>query len=78
MAARACCTQSPSNPAPVRSSGRWHDRWSDRLRRTLDGQVFGPTKGEGSAKVEYCIGCHISVTPEVDSLFFMPEDYRVH
>lgn len=77
MAARACCTQSPSNPAPVQSSGRWRDRWFDRLRRTLNGQVFGTTKGEGSAKVEYCIGCHISMAPEVDSLLFIPEAYRV-
>jgi hypothetical protein len=53
---------------------------SDDWRYTMimpDGQVFGTTKGEGSAKVEFCIGCHVSVAPEVDSLLFMPEAYRV-
>ena len=38
----------------------------------------GTTKGEGSAKVEFCIGCHISVAPELDSLMLLPEDYRVN
>lgn len=42
-----------------------------------DGTVFGTTKGEGTAKVEFCIGCHISVAPDVDSLMFIPEEYRV-
>jgi hypothetical protein len=53
---------------------------SDDWRYTMitpGGEVFGTTKGEGSAKVEFCIGCHVTVAAEVDSLFFMPEDYRV-
>lgn len=53
---------------------------SDDWRYTMimpDGSVFGTTKGDGSAKVEFCIGCHISVAPDADSLLFMPEDYRV-
>ena len=43
-----------------------------------NGKVFGTTKGEGSAKVEFCIGCHISVAPELDSLMLLPEEYRVN
>lgn len=54
---------------------------SDDWRYTMimpNGTVFGTTKGAGDAKVEFCIGCHMSVTPESDSLMFMPDEYRVH
>lgn len=54
---------------------------SDDWRYTMvmpDGTVFGTTKGAGTAKVEFCIGCHISVAPDVDSLMFIPEQYRVY
>ncbi len=53
---------------------------SDDWRYTMvmpNGKVFGTTQGEGSAKVEFCIGCHISVAPEVDSLWLLPDEYRV-
>ena len=43
-----------------------------------NGSVFGTTKGAGGQKVEFCVGCHMSVTPEVDSMLFVPEDYRVN
>jgi hypothetical protein len=52
---------------------------SDDWRYTMvmpNGKVFGTTKGEGSAKVEFCIGCHIGA--EIDSMLFLPEDYRVN
>ncbi len=42
-----------------------------------NGAVFGATKGAGSKKVAFCAGCHISVAPDVDSMFFLPEEYRV-
>lgn len=42
-----------------------------------NGTLFGATKGKGSAKVEFCIGCHISVAPDQDSVMLLPEDYRV-
>jgi hypothetical protein len=42
-----------------------------------DGSVFGTTKGAGADKVEFCIGCHIAVAPDVDSMMFIPEEYRV-
>ncbi len=42
-----------------------------------NGSVFGVTKGAGSKKVAFCIGCHISATPDADSMFFLPEEYRV-
>ena len=52
---------------------------SDDWRYTMvmpDGSMFGTTKGKGSAKVEFCIGCHMSVAPEADSMMFLPVDYR--
>jgi ubiquitin len=42
-----------------------------------DGAVAGTTKGAGNANVEFCIGCHISVAPELDSVMLLPEEYRV-
>ena len=53
---------------------------SDDWRYTMimpDGSVAGTTNGAGDANVEFCIGCHISVAPDVDSMMFMPEEYRV-
>ncbi len=53
---------------------------SDDWRYTMvmpNGSIFGATKGAGSAKVEFCIGCHISVAPDADSMMFLPDDYRV-
>ncbi len=52
---------------------------SDDWRYTMvmpDGSMFGTTKGKGSAKVEFCVGCHMSVAPEADSMMFLPADYR--
>lgn len=40
-----------------------------------DGTLFGVTKGPGSKKVEFCIGCHLAVE-EQDHLHFIPDDYR--
>ena len=42
-----------------------------------NGAVFGTTNGRGSGNVEFCIGCHISVSPEQDSVMLLPEEYRV-
>ncbi len=42
-----------------------------------DGSVFGATKGKGAAKVEFCVGCHIAVASETDSLMLVPGEYRV-
>ncbi len=53
---------------------------SDDWRYTMimpDGSVFGTTKGAGSAKVQFCADCHMLVAPDVDSMMFMPEEYRV-
>ena len=41
------------------------------------GQVVGETGGDGSANVEFCIGCHISVAPDQDSVMLLPDEYRV-
>lgn len=41
-----------------------------------NGSVFGTTKGANAGKVEFCITCHISVAPDADSVFFLPEEYR--
>jgi hypothetical protein len=42
-----------------------------------DGSLFGRTKGEGSARVEFCITCHEAVEAKSDHLFFVPNEYRV-
>jgi hypothetical protein len=42
-----------------------------------DGSLFGRTKDEGSARVEFCITCHETAGAENDHLFFMPENQRV-
>jgi hypothetical protein len=42
-----------------------------------NGSVFGTTGGTGSAKMQFCADCHLSVAPEVDSMLFVPEEYRV-
>lgn len=40
-----------------------------------DGSVFGITNGAGSAKVKFCIGCHLAVEHQ-DHLHFPPDKYR--
>ena len=53
---------------------------SDDWRYTMvmpNGSVFGTTKGAGSAKVQFCIGCH-QAGAERDSMLFLPEEYRVN
>ncbi len=42
-----------------------------------NGSVFGTTGGVGSAKMQFCADCHLAVAPEVDSMLFVPEEYRV-
>jgi hypothetical protein len=42
-----------------------------------NGSVFGTTWGAGSEKVQFCAECHMSVTPDVDSMMFIPDEYRV-
>ncbi len=42
-----------------------------------NGSVFGTTGGVGSAKMQFCADCHLSVAPEGDSMVFVPEEYRV-
>ena len=42
-----------------------------------DGSLFGETKGQGSARVEFCITCHKSAGDQNDHMFFVPKSYRV-
>ncbi len=52
---------------------------SDDWRYTMimpNGSVFGSTGGKGSAKMQFCADCHMSVS-EADSMLFMPDEYRV-
>lgn len=56
------------NPA----SGNW--RYSMIMP---DGSVFGRTKGEGAARVEFCITCHRTAGEKNDHLFFVPVKHRV-
>jgi len=59
------------------------DGWnaaSDDWRYSMimpNGSVFGTTKAAGSQKVQFCADCHMTVTPDVDSMMFIPEEYRV-
>ena len=39
-----------------------------------NGNVVGTTNGDGTDKVAFCIDCHIGA--EVDSMLFIPEEYR--
>jgi class 3 adenylate cyclase len=41
-----------------------------------DGALFGITKGERSARVDFCAECHIAAGDSHDHLFFIPEQYR--
>ena len=41
------------------------------------GATVGTTNGAGSAKVEFCITCHVSVTPDQDSVMLLPEEVRI-
>lgn len=53
---------------------------SDDWRYTMvmpNGSVFGTTNGQGSENVAFCIGCHISVAPDQDSVMLLPDEYRV-
>lgn len=40
-----------------------------------NGQVFGTTGGKNSAKMGFCVECHM-VVEEQDSRFFLDDDYR--
>lgn len=40
-----------------------------------DGRVLGETNGPGSARVDYCIACHLAVEHQ-DHLYFIPPAYR--
>ncbi len=54
---------------------------SDDWRYTMimpNGSIFGATGGKGGAKMQFCADCHISVAPEVDSMMFMPDEYRAN
>ena len=42
-----------------------------------DGSLFGVTNGQGSQNVQFCAECHAIVADTQDSLYFMPEEYRV-
>lgn len=42
-----------------------------------DGSLFGTTKGEGSDRVDFCIGCHEAAASEHHQLFFVPPAYRI-
>ena len=42
-----------------------------------DGSLFGVTNGPGSQKVQFCAECHAIVADDQDSLYFMPEEFRL-
>jgi len=57
----------------------WHAA-SDDWRYSMimpNGSIFGTTKAVGDQKVQFCADCHMAVTPDVDSMMFLPEKYRV-
>ena len=51
-------------------SGNWR-----YIMVLADGTLFGVTKGVGSDKVKFCIGCHLAVE-EQDHLHFIPDEHR--
>jgi hypothetical protein len=42
-----------------------------------DGSLFGVTNGPGSQNVQFCAECHAIVADDQDSLYFLPEEFRV-
>jgi len=42
----------------------------------LDGSVLGETNALRSAKVKYCIDCHLAIEHR-DHLYFLPRPYRL-
>ncbi len=42
-----------------------------------DGSIFGTTKGASSAKVQFCVDCHMGLAEDTDSLLFIPDEYRI-
>jgi len=42
-----------------------------------NGAVFGETKGKNAAGVGFCAECHMSVAEDQDSMFFLPDEYRI-
>jgi hypothetical protein len=42
-----------------------------------NGSMVGETKGSGANNVEFCVGCHMAVTPQQDSVMLLPKEYRV-
>lgn len=70
-------------PGPLFVMEKMAERWnaaSADWRYTMimpNGGVFGVTKGIGGEKMQFCADCHMTVAPDVDSLMFLPEEYRV-
>lgn len=42
-----------------------------------NGKLMGATGGKNSKKLNFCINCHVAAE-ETDSMFFLPEEYRVN
>jgi LysM repeat protein len=42
-----------------------------------DGSLFGVTGGQGSENVQFCAECHAIVADDQDSLYFLPEEFRL-
>ena len=42
-----------------------------------DGSLFGVTGGQGSENVQFCAECHALVTDHQDSVYFLPEEFRL-
>jgi hypothetical protein len=42
-----------------------------------DGSVTGATGGTGAQNVKFCAECHATVKDQQDSLFLLPEEFRV-
>ena len=42
-----------------------------------DGSLFGVTGGQDDQQVQFCAECHAAVAEDQDSLFFLPEEFRM-
>lgn len=60
------------------SSG-WHADSGDWKYAMVmpNGSYFGETKGRNAANMTFCHECHMTVAEEQDSMFYLPEEFRL-
>lgn len=60
------------------SSGWYADSGDWKYAMVMpNGSYFGETKGRNATNMTFCHECHMSVAEEQDSMFYLPEEYRL-